>query len=149
MRHPIFSIAKHPTMYLAFPDLTMTHTGRLWCCYNRCKHHHDRSVTQIFLQYSDDWGTTWSEPQPLMECLDHDPEERFWNCPRLSTLSDGRIVAVVDQIKGLKCRHSQAREQINRLWFSDDNGHHWQGPLPTPVKGIVPDQLIELRHGPF
>ena len=29
---------------------------------------------------------------------------------------------------------------------SDDGGDSWSGPRATPVVGIVPDQLIELRH---
>jgi sialidase-1 len=38
-------------------------------------------------------------------------------------------------------------EQNNWLWCSHDHGDNWSEPVPTPVVGIVPDQLLELQHG--
>ena len=64
---------------------------------------------------------------------------------RVSCLGDGRLVAVCDRI----CRRGEGigGEQSNWLWFSNDGGDTWSELEAAPVVGIVPDQLIELRHG--
>jgi sialidase-1 len=33
------------------------------------------------------------------------------------------------------------------LWFGDTQGEKWEGPIETPVTGIVPDKLCELPSG--
>jgi sialidase-1 len=73
-------------------------------------------------------------------------EGPFWNCPRLSLLSDGRLAAVVDRVVRRQAG-GIGGEQENVLWLSEDKGSTWQGPYPTPVYGIVPDRLVVLQHG--
>jgi sialidase-1 len=34
------------------------------------------------------------------------------------------------------------------LWYSEDEGEQWAGPVTTPIFGAVPDRLIELKRGP-
>ncbi len=141
-------MAKDGDWYLAFPDMALAPSGRLVCVYNQCTHHHRRTATRIMRVESVDRGRSWSTPRPLTELLDDDPDGWFWNCPRISTLRDGRLAAVVDRIRGHGRDHSDGGEQTNWLYLSDDEGRTWSDPLPTPVRGIVPDQLIELRRGP-
>lgn len=97
---------------------------------------------------SNDRGETWSAKRALTDPLRGDPQvDPYWNCGRISTLSDGRLAVVVDRVEG---RHegSFRGKQANWMWFSEDEGATWSGPVETPVEGIVPDQLIELKHGP-
>jgi hypothetical protein len=127
--------------------VALTPSGRLVCVFAECTHHRDRSYTRAMVTTSDDRGRTWSPKRGLSEPLNGDPKvDPWWNCPRVSCLADGRLVAVCDRIAG---RHEgMGGEQSNWLWTSSDNGESWEGPVATPVEGIVPDQLIELRHGP-
>ncbi len=143
-----FTIAKDDTWYLAFPDVTKTHSDKLLCTFTRCTHHRDRSVTQMMLTESTDRGRTWSEPRGLTNTFDHDPDGWRWNCPRLSTLSDGRVVAVVDKQRGSDAADQSPEHLTNWLMISEDQGATWTDLIATPVYGIVPDQLVELRAGP-
>lgn len=147
---PHFTVARDPRWYLAWPDVTLCRSGRLVCIYSECTHHGDRSYTRIMLTDSTDRGRGWSAPRPLTAALDHEPDGWFWNCPRVSTLADGRLVALVDRIG--KARegagdHSDHRRQENWIWISNDDGQTWSAPQKTPAFGIVPDQLVELRRG--
>ncbi|MBC7234700.1 MAG: exo-alpha-sialidase, partial [Chloroflexi bacterium] len=148
-----FGVSRDDTIYEAFPDVALTRSGKLVCVFAECTHHADRSYTRIVMTASTDRGRTWSPKRGLSEAIRweiDDPDGQkghpFWNCPRITTLSDGRLVVVVDRVGG----RDEARmggEQSNWLWFSEDEGQSWNGPSPTPVYGIVPDRLIELRCG--
>ncbi|MFW5798611.1 MAG: sialidase family protein [Planctomycetota bacterium] len=140
-----FTISNDPTWYEAWPDVTLTPSGKLVCIFSECTHHGDRSYTRVMLADSDDRGRTWSPKRPLTEGLNKTVDRPdYWNCARIVTLAEGRLVAVVDLVAG----HCEGRtRQDNFLWFSDDEGASWDGPHETPVKGIVPDQLIELKKG--
>lgn len=141
-----FSISLDPEYYHAFPDVALTKTGRLVCVISECMHHGDRSYTRIVYRTSDDRGRTWSAKRALTQPLRKDRSEQpHWNCPRITALGDGRLVAVVDQIA--KGRDTLAGEQTNWLLFSEDNAESWSGPYATPIQGIVPDQVVELRDG--
>jgi hypothetical protein len=70
----------------------------------------------------------------------------FWNCPRLTRLSDGRLAALVDSI-GTAERAADHEKLRNYLWFSRDEGTTWSEPVLTPAQGIVPDRLRELSSG--
>jgi len=144
-----FIVSRDDDIYEAWPDVALAPSGKLVCVFSECTHHADRGYTRIMLATSTDRGRTWSPKRPLTEPLRGDDKvDPFWNCPRISTLSDGRLVAVVDRVSGRgPRRHSDAREQSNWLWFSRDEGETWDGPHATPVTGIVPDQLVELKHG--
>lgn len=140
------SVSRDDDIYEAFPDVALTRSGRLVCVFAECTHHRDRSYTRIVYVTSEDRGRTWSEKIGLSEGLRGDPQkDPWWNCPRVSALGDGRLVAVCDRIAGRD--EGVGGEQSNWLWFSEDEGENWVGPVETPVYGIVPDQLIELKRG--
>ncbi|MFW6189001.1 MAG: sialidase family protein [Planctomycetota bacterium] len=140
-----FTVSRDDDIYEAFPDVALTGDGRLVCVFSECTHHADRGYTRIMLTTSEDRGRTWSEKRPLTEPLRGDGEtDPYWNCPRLTALSDGRLVAVVDRVAGPRADRA---EQSNWLWISSDGGRNWRGPQATPVEGHVPDQLVELRSG--
>jgi sialidase-1 len=143
-----FTVSRDDSIYEAFPDVTLTASGRMVCVFAECTHHRDRSYTVMRVTTSDDRGRTWTPKRAFTEVLRGDPRvDPFWNCPRVSTLSDGRLVAAVDRIAA--SAESGVRSlQSNELFFSEDEGQTWDGPHPTPVTGIVPDKVIELRVGP-
>ena len=92
-------ISRDDDIYEAFPDVAMTSSGRLVCVFAECTHHRDRSYTRAMVTTSDDRGRTWSPKRGLSEPLHGDPKQDPWlNCPRVSYLGDGRLVAVCDRI---------------------------------------------------
>ena len=138
-----FTISRDPKYYHAFPDVALTPSGKLVCVISECVHHGDRSYTRIQLRDSSDRGRTWSEKRPLTEPAEGGP---FWNCPRLSLLHDGRLVAVVDRV-GTGERSSEYEKLQNYLFFSEDEGENWSEPILAPAQGVVPDRLRELDNG--
>ena len=140
-----FVVSRDDEIYEAWPDVTRTRSGRLVCVFSECTHHSNRSYTRIMHTHSTDRGRTWSPKRPLSEPLRGDPRVHpYWNCARVVTLSDGRLAAVCDRVTGRQ--EGRRGEQSNWLWFSDDDGEVWTGPHATPLRGIVPDRLIELTH---
>ena len=140
-------VSRDDSIYEAFPDVALTRSGKLVCVFAECTHHRDRGYTQIALTTSVDRGRTWLPKRPLCDALRGDPKtDPWWNCPRISALSDGRLAVMCDRIAGRE-QHIGG-EQSNRLWLSEDEGETWGDPLVTPAYGIVPDQLVELRSGP-
>ena len=140
-------VSRDDTIYEAFPDVALAASGRLVSVFAECTHHRDRGYTRIAVTHSDDRGRTWAPKRPLAPALQGDPKvDPWWNCPRVSALADGRLVALCDRIAG-RGEGSMGGEQSNWLWLSEDEGETWGAPVETPAYGIVPDQLIELRGG--
>jgi sialidase-1 len=132
-----FTISRDDAIYEAFPDVALTASGRLVCVFAEMTHHGDRSYTRVMLADSTDRGRTWTVKRPLSEPLHkREATDPSWNCPRIVALGAGRLVALCD------------RRGRTVLWFSEDEGQTWTSPCDTPVEGIVPDRLVELRHGP-
>jgi len=141
-------VSRDDSIYEAFPDVALTASGALVCVFAECTHHGDRSYTRIMFARSLDRGRSWSPKQPLTDALRGDPKvDAYWNCPRITALSDGRLVAVVDRVGGRDSTY-RGGEQSNWLLLSNDEGLTWSAPSETPVFGIVPDQVIECQHGP-
>jgi len=141
-----FIVSRDDAIYEAFPDVALTRGGKLMCVFAECTHHHNRDYTRIMLCESSDLGRTWTPKRPLSEPLKRtQPTDPYWNCPRISKLPDGRLVAVADRIA--RDENNPNAEKSNWLWFSDDEGQSWRGPQSTPVVGIVPDQLIVSPDG--
>ncbi len=135
-----YTIAKNDNIYEAFPDVALTKDEHLVVVFLECTHHSDRSYTRVMLSKSKDRGRTWSEKKPLTP--PNHGKTGSWNCPRISTLSDGRLIVIVD-----KAEFNEFSNGVNVFYISDDQGETWKGPIMTPADGIVPDKLIELESG--
>ncbi|MCZ6681502.1 MAG: sialidase family protein [Candidatus Poribacteria bacterium] len=133
-----FTVSRDDNIYEAWPDVTLTPSGKLICIFSECTHHGDRSYTRIMLTDSIDRGRTWSKKRPLTEGTKGLP---YWNSARIMMLKDGRLAAIADRIFGKGERGGR-----NYLFFSEDEGMTWGRPVETPAQGIVPDKLLELDN---
>ncbi|MDA3963078.1 MAG: sialidase family protein [Planctomycetota bacterium] len=140
-----FSISNDPDWYEAFPDVALTARGRLVCVIAECTHHGDRGETRIAVCHSDDRGATWS-PKRHVTGLHQGKGTGHYNCPRITALRDGRLVVAVDRLYSPE-QSASPDDCQNVLLFSSDEGETWGPEIMTPVRGIVPDRLIELRDG--
>lgn len=131
-----FVVSKDDSIYEAWPDVALTVKEKLICVFTECKYHWDRSYTRIVLKESGDRGRTWSEKIQLTEGTNGKP---YWNCARIMRLHDNRMVVVADKVSG----EEETGGKVF-LWFGDPEGAEWEGPVETPVTGIVPDKLCEL-----
>lgn len=141
-------ICRDDQYYLAWPDVALTQSGKLVCVFSECTHHGNRDYTRIMSCESLDRGRTWSTRRPVTAALNKAEGGRYWNCARITALADGRLAVVVDRVSGGDEGGAPGGAQENLLLFSEDDGRTWGEPLGTPVKGIVPDKIIELAHGP-
>jgi len=134
-----YAVSRDDGWYEAWPDVALTLSGKLVCVFAQCTHHGDRSATRLMMIESTDRGRTWGNKRPFTERTNGYP---YWNCPRISRLRDGRLVIVADRV-------SQPKEGGGRnfLWIGDAEGLRWEGPIETPLEGIVPDKLCELPSG--
>ncbi len=133
-----YVISKDSAHYQAWPDIALTQGGRLVCVFSECTHHLDRSWSAIFYRTSDDRGKIWSEKRPLSAPSILKETGWLWNCPRITALSDGRLVALCDRPSSEDLEASQP----NYFWFSSDEGESWSDPIETPAIGICPDRLV-------
>jgi len=138
-----FTISRDDSIYEAFPDVTLTPSGKLLCVFSECTHHADRSYTRIMLTESVDRGRTWSLKRPFTEATSG---VVFYDCPRVMLLRDGRVGVLVNKIFS-EARSAEPEGCHNYLYFSADEGATWDGPVETPARGIVPDKLLELPNG--
>ncbi len=136
-----YVISRDDSIYEAFPDVTITPNGKLICVYTECNAHADRNNSRIVIRESVDKGRTWSEKKPLTEYTTFDD---FYNCSRISTLPDGRLVVICDRVFGKEKPNSKNEVYT---WFSGDNGKNWSKPILTPANGIVPDKYRVLKTG--
>ena len=140
-------ISCDPDVYEAWPDIVLTRSGKLVCVFSECTHHGNREYTRIVTVESTDRGYTWKSKKPVTEAT-HD-RNYYYNCARITLLEDGRLCIVVDRVPGdgrLETENSIANA-VNVLYFSEDEGVTWSNPVETPLRGIVPDKLLELECG--
>jgi sialidase-1 len=143
-----FVVSRDDAVYQAWPDVALTRSGALVCVFSECTHHGDRSYTRVMLTTSFDRGRHWTPKRPLSEPLYRKTEDDpFWDCARIGMLTDGRLYVVADRVAGGDEGNQGVARQSNWVFFSQDDGEAWDGPHLTPVRGIVPDRLAELRSG--
>ena len=138
-------ISRDAEWYEAWPDVTRCPDGRLLVVFTQCVHHGDRSNSRLMLIESSDDGRSWGRKRALTS------ESRgkgfYYNCARLTTLRDGRLVVAVDcPLLGDETPASLMKTRI-LLYFSTDNGRSWEEPRQVPLAGIVPSKLTELSSG--
>ncbi|MFC1716321.1 sialidase family protein [Candidatus Poribacteria bacterium] len=98
----------------------------------------------LILLASDDNGRTWFKHREVARHDFSKGEERLVT-PRLSRLSDGRLVALIDQ-DDRGHFHEDQPSGILALW-SEDEGDTWSEERNTGIKGIEPDRVVELPDG--
>ena len=134
-------VSKDDGIYEAWPDLTITNSGKLICIFAECLGHTNRDYTRIMLCESGDQGKNWSAKRPLTESSEN--KNYYYNVPRISKLADGRLIVLIDKIIG----RTEENEAKIVMYTSDDEGRNWSSPIYTPASGIVPDKLLELDSG--
>lgn len=134
-----FVVSRDDSIYEAWPDVVLTKDGTLICVFAECEHHLNRDNARIAMVKSTDRGRSWSQKEYLTE---KGIDGNHFNCPRISELSDGRLVVICDKIY----RHENKEARIF-AWFSDDGGKSWSEPVDLGFCGIVPDKLKELKSG--
>ena len=132
------SIAYDPEVYSSFP--TIIRVGRdLLCVYREADCHHPNWSKLIQLR-SSDGGVNWSREVLREASLEADGF--VFNCPSLNVLKD-KIVLVCDTKSGqreLECKWE------TYMWWSNDHAHTWGPTLSMDIRGLVPDQMVALKH---
>ncbi len=138
-----FSVARDDSFYHGWPDVVKTPSGKLVCCFSECAHHIDRTNARIMLTESYDRGRTWTAKHPLSEVSQKD---FYFNCARLSTLPDGRIVCLCDRVDA-SAHGEHGPNTVQYVWIADPEGEAWSEPRILPFRGIVPDKYHVLKNG--
>lgn len=143
-------ISRDDSIYEAWPDLVLLPSGRLVVAFAECTHHLNRDFTRMCVTHSDDRGRTWSEKRAILPPLQRtSAADPFWNCPRLTHLRDGRILALLDEVR----MHEKSGSRFKlpaTMWImeSGDGGESWSHFCDMPPSiGMMPDRLLPLRCG--
>ncbi len=86
------------------------------------------------LAHSTDEGRSWSPRRLLLSPL---AAPLQWDTARISALRDRRLAVVANAL-------GEGSGQ-SVLLFSEDDGESWSIPQRLPLRGMVPDQLVELQ----
>jgi len=126
------------------PDVVALPDGRLLAVYADTNQHWADGDIRLTLIQSVDKGATWTLAGILAES-DRSKREPHWVTPRLSSLSDGRLVVLCDLDDYEHCNEQQDPGIF--IWWSSDLGKTWSAPENTGIHGIEPDRVIELADG--
>jgi sialidase-1 len=139
-----FDIWRIPGRFTKNPDMVRLSSGRMLLVFCDVEKHWTEEVSRITLLESTDDGKTWGNPQVIAEADRRKGEER-WLTPRLSHLSDGRLVVICDHDDF--AHYHEDQPSGNWIWYSTDEGRTWSEPVLTGIPGIEPDRLVELADG--
>jgi sialidase-1 len=138
-----FTVSCREGVYECFPDVAKLSDGRLVGVWRESEGHVPRGYTRIVLASSEDDGVTWGGREVLAETSGPVTRTPGWNCPRISSLEDGRAVIACDLNYWPEGERMYRRTRVH-LWWSED-GSRWEGPDSTGIWGIVPDKVRELN----
>ena len=142
-----FAISRDDSTYECFPDVCLTASGRLVVTYRESDNHSAEEYTYLVWRTSDNGGETWSEKTYLTRSEIDGGVLFKWNCPRVSQLSDGRILLICDGFDRRPGDSDSASPSTTWIWTSTDDGASFSDPVDTGIPGIVPDQVVELASG--
>lgn len=137
-----YIISNDPATSENFPDLVLTKKGELICVFMECLHHGARKNVRLNITRSYDRGRTWSKKEPFTPMSD--APNGTYDCPRITLLPDGTLVIV--------CNYPYQDEngkwvRAIHAWYSNDDGHTWDGPYTLPFQGVCPDKYRVLSNG--
>ncbi len=141
------SVARNDEVYECFPDLVRTNSGKLIVFYRESDSHGAQDYSHLIMRHSLDEGASWSERFVLIESYQEDGVLFKYNCPRISQLRDGRLLALCDGYPVPPGEHFDRSTSHSFFWYSEDDGVTWSAPVKTAITGIVPDKLLETKAG--
>jgi len=129
-----------PDRFTKNPDITQTPDGRLLLVYSDNDQHWSQECQILTILASDDQGKTWFKLSEVDRADLSKGDERLVT-PRLSCLSDGRLVVLIDHDD---FGHFHEEQPFgNDLYWSADGGKTWGPPQRIAVPGFEPDRVME------
>lgn len=143
-----FTISRDDSTYECFPSLTRCRSGRIVLVYRESDSHKAGLYTRIVVRVSDDNGATFSDRKVLVATQKTGGVLLKYNCPKVQQLSDGSLLVICDRFPIPAGELSKGGEESHVFFFtSTDDGDTWSEPRDTGVRGIMPDEVVELPDG--
>jgi len=143
-----FIISRDDSVYECFPSLARCRDGRIVLVYRESDSHKAKKYSRVIVRVSDDNGETFSDRKVLVATEQTGGVLLKYNCPKVQQLADGRVLVVCDRFPVPADElHKGGKESQIVFFVSEDNGDTWSAPRDTGVKGIMPDEVIELDGG--
>jgi len=138
-----FKVWRSPGRFTKNPDMVQLPSGRLMLVYADDDAHWAQESEVLTLVASDDLGTSWYKFGEVARAVQ--PQDERLVTPRLSCLSDGRLVVLCDHDDFEHFHEEQASG--NWAWWSEDGGTTWSDHQVTGIEGFEPDRVVELPDG--
>lgn len=142
--HKVFDVWRNPGRFTKNPDIVRLASDRLLLIYADTDQHWSMKNQVLTLLASDDDGLTWFKHREVATADPTKGDERLVT-PRLSLLSDGRLVVLIDHDDFGHFHEDQPSG--NDAYWSSDGGDTWTGPEKTGILGFEPDRILELPDG--
>ena len=133
-----------PDRFTKNPDIVQTREGRLLLVYSDNDQHWSQENQILTILASDDLGKTWFKLSEV-DCANLAEGDERLVTPRLSCLSDGRLVVLIDHDDYSHFHEEQSFG--NWLYWSNDDGKTWSPPQTNEIPGFEPDRVCELPNG--
>ncbi|HEY9077828.1 MAG TPA: sialidase family protein [Anaerolineaceae bacterium] len=144
LNHKIFDVWRSPGRFTKNPDIVRLPKGRLLLVYSDNDAHWSQENQVLTILASDDDGRIWFKLSEVDRADLRQGDERLVT-PRLSLLSDGRLVVLIDHDDNGHF-HIQQKPGIWAYW-STDGGRTWSAHQDTGIPGFEPDRMMELPDG--
>ena len=144
IKDKVFEIWRSPGRFTKNPDIVRLPDGRLLLVYSDNDAHWSLEEQVLTVLASDDEGKHWTKLAEVDRADLRQGDERFVT-PRLSLLSDGRLVIVIDHDDYGHFHEDQPPG--NWLYWSSDGGDTWSGSHKSTITGFEPDRMMELPDG--
>jgi hypothetical protein len=140
----VFEVWRSPDRFTKNPDVVQVPDGRLVLVYSDTDRHWSEINQVLTVLESSDLGASWSKLAEPGEAVLAAGDERLVT-PRLSVLSDGRLVVIVDHDDFTHFHENQPPG--NWIFWSSDSGRTWSPPQDCGIAGFEPDRIMELSDG--
>jgi hypothetical protein len=143
-----FTISRDDSTYECFPSLTRCKDGRIVLVYRESDGHKARKYSRLIVRASDDNGQTFSDRKVLIATEHKDGALLKYNCAKVQQLSDGSLLVACDRFPIPPGEMTKGGDESRIVFFtSSDNGDTWSEPRDTGIRGIMPDEVVELPDG--